>query len=185
MTQMTQKKIGVLVGSARRESINQKMADAFIPLLAKKFDVQQLKISHLPIFCQDYDDDGKQPQSWVEFRAAVGEKDAFLFFTPEYNRSVPPLLKNALDIASRPYGQNKWSGKPGAIISVSNGAIGGFGANHHLRQSMSFLNVFMMQQPETYLTATKCLDEQGKPLPDFEGFLNTIVQSFTEWVEHF
>lgn len=183
---MTKKKIGVVVGSARRESVNQKMANAFMPLLANDFDVRQIKISHLPVFCQDYDDDGQPPQVWQDFRAEIGEMDAYLFFTPEYNRSVPPLLKNALDIASRPYGQNRWGGKPGAIISVSNGgAIGGFGANHHLRQSMAFLNVYIMQQPEAYLNSVKCLDEQGKPLPDFEGFLNTIAKSYAEWVNRF
>lgn len=111
----------------------------------------------------------------------------FLFVTPEYNRSIPPVLKNALDIASRPYGQNVWSGKPGAIISVSPGNIGGFGANHHLRQVLSFLNVYTMQQPEAYLSSiTDSLDEQGNISSDRTiQYMQTIANGFADWMDKF
>jgi chromate reductase len=105
--------------------------------------------------------------------------------TPEYNRSMPGVLKNAIDIASRPYGKNAWNGKPGAVISVSPGAIGGFGANHHLRQSLVFLNVPALQQPEAYIgNAAKLFDESGKLTDDStRDFLQKFLQAFAQWIE--
>src|SRR4029453_14567844 len=121
--------------------------------------------------------DEKPPQTWTAFRDRVRRADAVLFVTPEYNRSVPAPLKNAIDVGSRPYGSSVWGGKPGAVISPSPGAIGGFGANQHLRQSMVFLNVPMLQQPEAYISGVdKLLDEQGAIANEStKGFLGKFL----------
>jgi len=131
---------------------------------------------------QDGNDD--PPAAWTAFRRRVRAADAVLFVTPEYNRSVPAPLKNALDVASRPYGQSAWEGKPGAIVSASPGAIGGFGANHHLRQSLVFLNVPAMQQPEAYIGgADKLFDAGGKLADDgTRKFLQGFMHAFAEWI---
>ena len=138
---MTQKKIAVFVGSLRKESFNRKMAKALIGLAPESLQLEIVEIGGLPLYDQDLDDEGRPPSAWTAFREQVKSFDGFLFVTPEYNRSVPAVLKNALDVGSRPYGKSIWGGKPGAVMSVSPGAIGGFGANHHLRQSLVFLNV--------------------------------------------
>jgi chromate reductase, NAD(P)H dehydrogenase (quinone) len=125
--------VAVFVGSLRKESINRKLAKALAELAPSSLKLEIVEIGQLPLYSQD--DDQNPPQAYTEFRARVKAADAVLFVTPEYNRSVPGVLKNALDVASRPYGQSAWNGKPGAVISASPSAIGGFGANHHLRQS--------------------------------------------------
>lgn len=178
--------IGVLVGSARRESYNKKIALEICKYLPTEFEVSMPDLSLLSIFNQDYDDDGNTPPAWVNFRNAVAAMDAFLFVTPEYNRSVTPLMKNALDIASRPSGQNRWQGKPGGIVSVAPGAIGGFGSNQHLRQSMSFLDVFMLQQPEAYIgNAAALFGEDGKVVERTRDFLQKYAEAFSTWVKRF
>ena len=120
----------------------------------------------------------------MEFRDKIRSSDAVLFVTPEYNRSVPGVLKNALDVGSRPYGKSVWNGKPGAVVSASPGAIGGFGANHHLRQSLVFLNVPAMQQPEAYLGgADKFFDADGKLTNDgTRDFLKKFMEAYADWV---
>lgn len=179
--------IGVFVGSLRRDSFCKKVAETFRSLMPEKYELKFIEIGNLQIFNQDYDEDGDTPKEWETFRKEVKELDGFLFVTPEYNRSIPPVLKNALDIASRPYGQNVWSGKPGAILSVSPGNIGGFGANHHLRQVLSFLNVYTMQQPEAYLSnIMDSLDEQGKISSERTiKFLKDIANAYSEWLDKF
>jgi len=119
------------------------------------------------------------------FRQQVKSADAVLFVTPEYNRSVPGVLKNALDVGSRPYGSSVWSGKPGAVVSVSPGAIGGFGANHHLRQSLVFLDVPTLQQPEAYIGgAAKLFDDEGRLINEgTQGFITKFMQAYAAWVE--
>ena len=128
---------------------------------------------------------GHTPAQWTAFRQRVKAADAVLFVTPEYNRSVPAVLKNALDVGSRPYGSSVWDRKPGAIVSCSPSAIGAFGANHHLRQSLVFLNVPTMQQPEAYVGhADKLFDEHGKLVSDgTRKFLQEFMQAFANWVE--
>src|SRR5205085_2174109 len=148
-TMTAQKKIAVFVGSLRKGSFNRMMAKALIGLAPKTLSLEIIEINQLSLYNQDLDDD--PPEVWVKFRSRIKGSDGVLFVTPEYNRSVPGALKNAIDVGSRPYGQSAWDGKPGAVISVSPGAIGGFGANHHLRQSLVFLNVPCMQQPEAYV----------------------------------
>lgn len=180
-------KVGLVVGSARRGSYSRSIANALAGLLPEGFEITALDIGNLPMFNQDYDDDGATPPQWQVFRGKVREMDAFLFVTPEYNRSIPPVLKNALDIASRPYGQNTWGGKPGAVISVSPGNPGGFGANHHLRQCLSFLNIYTMQQPEAYIGhVDKSLDENGNVTNESTvKFLNEIAGAYAAWVQNF
>ena len=178
-------KVGVIVGSLRKGSFSMSIARAVMDFLPAAYEAQVLSIGNLPMFNQDYDGEGRPPAEWTDFRATVGEMDAYLFVTPEYNRSVPAVLKNALDIASRPYGQNMWRGKPGAIISVSPGKPGGFGANHHLRQSASCLNIHMLQQPEAYIGGvTDSLDENGRVIdPSLNDFLQSFAGSFGRWAE--
>jgi chromate reductase len=136
---MMQKMIAVFVGSLRKESLNRKMAKALIALAPESMKLEIVEIGGLSLYDQDLEDD--PPTAWAEFRERVIRFDGVLFVTPEYNRSVPGVLKNAIDVGSRPYGKSVWDGKPGAVMSVSPGAIGGFGANHHLRQSLMSLNV--------------------------------------------
>jgi chromate reductase, NAD(P)H dehydrogenase (quinone) len=180
---MTQKKIAVIVGSLRKESFNRKMARALALLAPESLKLEIIEIGGLPLYNQDSDDD--QPAAYVEFRKRLQEFDGFLFVTPEYNRSVPGVLKNAIDVGSRPYGKSVWNGKPGAVISVSIGAIGGFGANHHLRQSLMFLNVPTMPQPEAYIGNTANLfDESGNLINDStRTFAAKYMQAFAAWVE--
>lgn len=180
------KKIGVIVGSLRKDSYNKKIAEIISKRLESDYEVEFISIDGLPLYNEDLDKDGVVPEEWKKLRKKVSEMDAYVFATPEYNRSVPAVLKNALDIGSRPYGQNVWSGKPAGIISVSTGNIGGFGANHHLRQTMTFLDVFVMQQPEAYISnVTSSFDENGKISERTEKYLNSIADSMNNWFKRF
>lgn len=179
--------IGVIVGSLRRDSFSKKIAIEVSGMMPENFNMKYVDIGNLVLFNQDFDDDGNTPEEWIAFRAEIKALQGYLFVTPEYNRSFPPVLKNALDIASRPYGENVWSGKPGAIISVSPGRQGGFGANHHLRQIMMSLNIYMMQQPEVYLgNVTDVLDEKGEVTNEgTRGFLRNVTESYAQWISRF
>jgi chromate reductase, NAD(P)H dehydrogenase (quinone) len=180
---MTQRKIAVLVGSLRKESFNRKMAKALIGLAPESLKLEIIEIGGLPFYSEDLDDNNP-PIAWTEFRELLRKFDGVLFVTPEYNRSVPAVLKNAIDVASRPYGKSVWDGKPGAVISVSPGAIGGFGANHHLRQSLVFLNVPTMQQPEAYIgNAGSLFDENGNLASSIREFVSKYIHAFAVWVE--
>jgi chromate reductase len=175
--------IAVLVGSLRKESLNRKTAKALIEIAPAPLALEIVEIGQLPLFNDDLEK--AVPREWTEFRERIGRADGVIFVTPEYNRSVPGVLKNAIDVASRPHGHNKWDGKPGAVISVSPGAIGGFGANHHLRQSLVFLNVPTLQQPEAYLgNAGTFFDESGKLANEkTREFLEKIMHAYAAWVE--
>jgi chromate reductase len=175
--------VAVFVGSLRQDSLNRKVANALAALAPASLKLEVVEIGQLPLYNQD--DDAHPPPAWSAFRQRVKAADAVLFVTPEYNRSVPAALKNALDVASRPYGQSAWNGKPGAVVSVSPGALGAFGANHHLRQSLVFLNVPVMQQPEAYIGgAAKLFDPAGKLVnDDTREFLRKFMQAFAAWVE--
>ena len=174
--------VSVLVGSLRKASFNRMLANALISLAPSSMKLDIVEIGQLPLYNQDLDTD--PPAEWTAFRQGVKSADAVLFVTPEYNRSVPAALKNALDVGSRPYGSSVWDRKPGAVISSSPGAIGAFGANHHLRQSLVFLNVPTMQQPEAYLGhADKLFDEAGTLVSDgSRKFLQDFMQAFANWV---
>ncbi len=174
--------VAVLVGSLRKDSLNRKVAKVLAELAPASLKLSLVEIGELPLYNQDKDQD--PPAAWTALRARVKAADAVLFVTPEYNRSMPAPLKNALDVASRPYGQSAWDGKPAAVVSASPGAIGGFGANHHLRQSLVFLNVPTMQQPEAYLGgADKFFDADGKLINDgTRKFLERFMLSFARWI---
>lgn len=175
--------VAVIVGSLRKESFNRKMAHALSAQAPPSLKLEIVEIGDLSQYNQDLDE--TPPPLWVSFREQIKSKDAVLFVTPEYNRSVPGVLKNAIDIASRPYGQSAWSGKPGAVVSVSVGAIGGFGANHHLRQSLVFLNVPTMPQPELYVgNAADLFDAEGKVKSEAtRKLLQKFVDAFAVWIE--
>jgi chromate reductase len=174
--------IAVLVGSLRKESINRKVALALADLAPANLKLNIIEIGDLPLYNEDID--ASPPAAYSTFRQQVSSSDAVLFVTPEYNRSVPGVLKNAIDVGSRPYGQSAWNGKPGAVISASPGAVGGFGANHHLRQSMVFLNVPCMQQPEAYLSrADAAFDDAGKPSEALRPLLQKFINAYGDWVE--
>jgi chromate reductase, NAD(P)H dehydrogenase (quinone) len=174
--------IAVFVGSLRKDSINRKVAKALAELAPTSLKLEIVEIGQLPLYNQDFDEN--PPLAYTQFRARVKAADAVLFVTPEHNRSMPAAMKNALDVASRPYGSSAWNGKPGAVISASPGASGGFGANHHLRQSLVFLNVPAMQQPEAYIGgADKLFDASGKLANDgTHTFLQHFIEVFATWV---
>jgi chromate reductase len=145
--------------------------------------LQIVEIGGLPLYNSDHE--ASPDAATVAFREQVSAADAILFVTPEYNRSVPGALKNAIDVGSRPYGHSVWSGKPGAVISLSPGAMGGFGANHHLRQSLVFLDVPVLQQPEAYIGGAGSLFDAAGDLanPDTGKFLDKFLQAFAAWIE--
>jgi chromate reductase len=176
-------KVAVLVGSLRKGSFNRMMAHAAALAAPESLALSIVEIGALPFYDEDVEAAGAPP-SWTAFRAAVAATDAVLFVTPEYNRSVPGGLKNAIDVGSRPYGKSVWSGKPAAVLSVSPGAIGGFGANHHLRQSLVFLDMPVLQQPEAYIGgAAKLFDAEGKLARDAtRDFLRKFMESFAGWI---
>jgi len=183
---MKKKTIGIIVGSLRRDSFSRKVAQYLADLLAEEYEVVFVNIDSLAMYNQDLDNDDEAPKEWVDLRQEVKALDAVLFVTPEYNRSVPAVLKNALDIASRPKTDNAWKGKPGAIVSVSPGSIGGFGANHHLRQITACLNIFMMPQPEAYIGGVDAaVDGTGVSDESVRGFLQRFSATFAKWVERF
>jgi chromate reductase len=177
--------VAVIVGSLRKDSFNRKLAIALSALAPVSLKPAIVEIGELPLYNQDSDAPGKVPPAWQAFRERIKAADAVLFVTPEYNRSVPGALKNAIDVGSRPHGQSVWDGKPGAVITLSPGAIGGFGANHHLRQMMVFLNMPMMQQPEAYIGgAASLFDEQGNLTnASTREFVGKFMQAFADWIE--
>jgi chromate reductase len=180
------KKIGVFVGSLRKESFSRKIALNLQQLAPKNLSLSIVEIGQLPHYNEDLDAAGATPpKEWTDFRATVKGFDGVLFVTPEYNRSFPGVLKNALDVGSRPYGQSVWSKKPGAVVSASPGAIGGFGANQHLRQCFVFLDILCLQQPEVYLSGVHQLLEKDGTLktPQTRDFLGGFLKAYSEWVE--
>jgi chromate reductase, NAD(P)H dehydrogenase (quinone) len=177
------KDVAVFVGSLRKESYTRKLANALAKIAPPSLKLEMVEIGNLPLYNQDLD--GNPPADWVALKDRIKRADAVLFMTPEYNRSVPGVLKNALDVASRPYGQSAWNGKPGAVISVSPGAIGAFGANHHLRQSLVFLNVPAMTQPEAYIgNAASLVDDKGEIAnAATKEFLMKFLDAFGIWID--
>ncbi|RUV67581.1 MAG: NAD(P)H-dependent oxidoreductase [Mesorhizobium sp.] len=175
-------KIAVLVGSLRTGSLNRKVAELLVRISPNDLSLEIVGIGDLPLYNEDLDENA--PREWQAFRERIKASDAILFVTPEYNRSVPGALKNAIDVGSRPYGASVWDGKPGGVITASPGAIGGFGANHHLRQMFVFLNVLVMQQPEAYLShASEMFDESGALVHErSREFLTSFLDAYAKWV---
>ncbi|MEY8445182.1 NAD(P)H-dependent oxidoreductase [Enterococcus ratti] len=173
------KKIGFFVGSLRKDSYNKKVAEAFANLLPEGYESVFVKIGDLPFYNEDLDTPENVPVEWTRFREDVQDLTGVIFVTPEYNRSVPAVLKNALDVGSRPYGHSVWDGKPGLVVTASLGGIGGFGANHHLRQSLVFLNVPTLQQPEAYIgNIANLIDENGTIAKETLSFFQTILTDY-------
>ncbi len=178
--------IAVIVGSLRKGSLNRLFAHALIEVAPPSLRPAIVEIADLPLYNSDLEDaPGNVPAAWTAFRDRVHRADGVVFVTPEYNRSIPGGLKNAIDIGSRPYGKSAWQGKPAAVVSVSPGAIGGFGANHAVRQSLVFLDMPTLQQPEAYIGgADKLFDEHGKLANEStRGFATKIMQTYAAWVE--
>jgi len=182
---MANYKIAIIVGSLRKDSINRKIARTMCALRGDNLDCQMIEIGDLPLYNQDYDLQRPQPEPYTRFRDQIAAADGILFCTPEYNRGVPGVLKNAIDVGSRPYGRSVWDRKPAAIVSASPGSIGGFGASHQLRQACVFLNMPLMQQPEAYLghVTDDSFGEDGclkdGPVKDI---VSTLAHAFHDWV---
>ena len=178
-------KVGILVGSLRKESFSKKLVANVATLFPNGYETEFVEIGDLALYNQDFDDENNAPPEYTTFRNKMKEMEAVLFVTPEYNRSIPAVLKNALDVGSRPYGASVWNNKPAAIISQSPGKLSGFGANHHLRQPLVFLNMPILQQPEAYIgNVADILDGDGK-IKD-EGtvkFLQSFVDAFVDLIK--
>ena len=176
-------KIAIIVGSLREDSINRKVARSICALRNDNLDCSMIEIGDLPLYNQDLD--GNPPQQWTRFRDQVRASDGVLFCSPEYNRGVPGVLKNAIDVGSRPYGESVFDKKPAAIVTASPGMYGGFGANHQIRQACVFLNMPVMQQPEAYLgkVGDDSFDESGclKEGP-LKGLIESLAHAFHDWV---
>ena len=177
-------KIAILVGSLREGSINRKVARSICSIRGDNLDCNIIDIGSLPLYNQDHD--ANPPPEYVRFREQVGQADGVLFVSPEYNRGVPGVLKNAIDVGSRPYGQSVFDKKPAAIVTASPGGIGGFGANHQIRQAAVFLNMPVMAQPEAYLghVTDDSFDADGKlkegPLKEL---VTGLAHAFHDWVD--
>ncbi|RFB12612.1 NADPH-dependent oxidoreductase [Bacillus sp. HNG] len=180
-------KVGIVVGSLRKESVTKKLAVNVADLFPDGYETEFIEIGNLPLYNEDIDNENGAHAEYVTFRNKMKDIDAVLFVTPEYNRSMPASIKNALDVGSRPYGHSVWDGKGAAIISQSPSPLSGFGANHHLRQSLVFLNMQPLQQPEAYIANSwELFDENGKI--NNEGtvqFLQSVVDAFVELIQKF
>lgn len=181
---MTQNKIGIVVGSLRKESFNRKLADALTKLAPADFTFKHLLIDDLPLYNQD--DDARPSAAAKRLKAEVLACEGLLFVTPEYNRSIPGVLKNALDHASRPYGQNAWADKPAGVIGTSPGAVGTAVAQQHLRVILAYLDVPTLGQPEAYIQFKDGLiDQNGNIAPANRAFLQDWMDRYCAWVKRF
>ncbi len=180
-------KIALISGSLRKDSVSTKIAKNVGDIFPTGYETEFIEIGQLPLFNEDYEQEGNTPAEYTAFRNKLNEVDAVLFVTPEYNRSFSGALKNAIDVGSRPYGQSVWNGKPAAVISQSPGNLSGFGANHHLRQVLVFLNMPTVQQPEVYLANSfELFDESGKfnnqgTIDFLQSFVNTFVDLINKY----
>ncbi|WP_321363149.1 NAD(P)H-dependent oxidoreductase [uncultured Celeribacter sp.] len=176
-------RIAVLVGSLRKDSQTLKLAKALTQIAPEGLEFDFVEIGDLPFYNEDLDTD-TPPATWARFRNEIKAADGVLFVTPEYNRSMPAAIKNALDVGSRPYGDSAWAGKPAGILTASPSGLGGFGANHHLRQPLVFLNMPAMQQPEAYIgNLWNLFDEDGKIVTEgTEDFLKSWLEAYAKWV---
>jgi chromate reductase, NAD(P)H dehydrogenase (quinone) len=180
---MAQYQIAVIVGSLRRESYNRKLADAVVKLAPTDFAFKPLRIDDLPLYNQD--DDARPAESVKRLKSEIAASQGLLFVTPEYNRSMPGVFKNALDHASRPYGQNAWEGKPAGVLGASIGAVGTAVAQQHLRNSLAYLNVPTLGQPEVFLYVNDAFFDQsgGIANADTKKFLQGWMAQFVAWIK--
>lgn len=181
------KTIGIVVGSLRKASFSKKIAQLLLDMAPSGFSFSLITLEDIPIYNQDFDDLDEVPPAYVIFRKRIRDLDGVIFVTPEYNRSMPAVLKNALDVGSRPYGKSVWATKPAAVFSNAPGNLSGFGANHHLRQSLVFLDMYTMQQPEVYLANVHTyFDEAGKLKEEgTRKFLQQSVDAYISWFKKF
>jgi len=175
-------RVAVVVGSLRSQSWSRKLANEIIRRSQDELACNVLEIGDLPLYNEDLEE--QPPANWQRFREAIDSADAVLFVTPEYNRSVPGVLKNALDVGSRPGGHNHWAGKPAAVVSDTPYKLGAFGANHALRQTFVFLDMPVLQQPEIYIGGIgEKFDATGKLTdPETGKLLDTFIARFSEWI---
>ena len=177
-------KIAILVGSLRKDSLNRRVARSICGIRGDNLDCSMVEIGDLPLYNEDLDDN--PPGQWTRFREHISAADGVLFCSPEYNRGIPGVLKNAIDVGSRPYGESVFDKKPAAIVTASPGSIGGFGSNHQIRQACVFLNMPVMQQPEAYLgkVSDDSFDSDGclkdGPLKDL---VTVLAHAFANWVD--
>ncbi len=177
-----QSRVGVIVGSLRQAAFTRQLARALPSLAPPSLTLVEIGIGDLPLYNEDLET-AAPPAAWTAFRNAVAACDAILFVTPEYNRSIPGALKNALDVGSRPWGKSVWNDKPGAIISLTPGALGAMAANHHLRQVLVALNLAAMPHPEAYIPAAATLFDEEGALKNAQTrqFLSDFMRSFATW----
>lgn len=181
-----EKTIGIIVGSLRKEAFSKKIAKEIVTLAPDTFNFEIIPIGQLVLYNQDYDDHNEVPTEYTAFRKTIANLDGYIFVTPEYNRGLPAVIKNAIDVASRPAGKNVWAKKPGGVISNSPGLIGAFGAHHQLRQSLTSVDVMTMQQPETYISQVdKSFDEDGKIKEKTLQFLKGFINAYINWFNKF
>jgi chromate reductase len=179
---MAKYQIAVIVGSLRRDSFNRKLANALAKLAPSEFSFKQVQIGDLPLYNQD--DDAQQAASVLRLKNDLKAAQGFLFVTAEYNRSIPGVLKNAIDHASRPYGQSAWGGKPAGVLGVSVGATGTALAQQHLRNVLAYLDVPTLGQPEAFIQATEGLfDAAGNIGTDSKKFLQSWMDQYLAWVK--
>jgi chromate reductase len=179
---MSQYKIAVVAGSLRKDSFNRKFAGALVKLGPSEFSFQPLEIGDLPLYNQDAD--ATPAPQVTRLKDAIKAAQGVLFVTPEYNRSIPGVLKNAIDLASRPYGQSAWAGKPAGVIGVSVGAIGTAVAQQHLRTTLAYLDMPTLGQPEAFIQAKDGLfDSAGEIGPDSRKFLQGWMDAYCAWVK--
>jgi chromate reductase, NAD(P)H dehydrogenase (quinone) len=179
---MAQYQIAVVIGSLRRDSFNRKLAEGLIRLAPADFSFKQLNIGDLPLYNQD--DDANQAASVKRIKGEIAASQGLLFVTPEYNRSIPGVLKNALDHASRPYGQSAWAGKPAGVIGTSVGPIGTALAQQHLRNVLAYLDVPTLGQPEGFIHAKEGLFDAAGNIGDAsKKFLQGWMDQYVAWVK--
>ena len=179
---MSQYQIAVVVGSLRKESFNRQLANAIVKLAPSEFSFKQVQIGNLPLYNQD--DDASQAESVKQLKAEITASQGLLFVTAEYNRSIPGVLKNAIDHASRPYGQSAWAGKPAGVLGVSVGAIGSAMAQQHLRNILAYLDVPTLGQPEAFIQAKDGLfDDSGNIGSGSKKFLQGWMDQYVAWVK--
>jgi chromate reductase len=181
-----QSRVGVIVGSLRKGAYTRMLARALPELTPQSLQLVEIGIGDLPLYNYDLETD-QPPPAWTQFRTAVKATDALLFVTPEFNRSMPGALKNAMDVGSRPWGDSAWSGRPAGVISLTPGALGAMAANHHLRQVLMAVNLAAMPYPEAYIPGAQTLfDEAGRlTSADTRQFLQVFMEAFAAWVGKF
>ncbi|MDQ0508817.1 chromate reductase [Peptoniphilus ivorii] len=179
------KKIGLIVGSLQKNSWNRKVAEVVQKLFPDGYEAEFIEIKDLPLFNEDFEKDLEEPESYAPFREEVKEKDGIIFFTPEYNRTFTPAIKNAVDVGSRPYGKNVWDGKPAAVVSASPGTGGGMAANLGLRQGLVCLNLILLQKPEVYLAQIHNSFAGGELSDRTKALLEQFVEAYIEHLNRF